>query len=76
MASAPRSAEVRDSNGSSMKNMTAAFGTLTKPFTDRPGKATTLSTPGSSRPIRDICLTTASVRSSDAPFGNWAMPTR
>ncbi|MNW01755.1 hypothetical protein D3C71_1974360 [compost metagenome] len=59
-----------------MANISAEFGTFTGPFTESPGKATTLSTPGSASAIRDISLTTASVRSSDAPLGNWAMPTR
>ena len=76
MATAAISGEVRSLNGSSMTNITAAFGTLTKPLTDSPGNATTLSTPGSSRAIFDICRTTASVRSNEAAFGSWAIPTR
>ncbi|MOA66131.1 hypothetical protein D3C78_1927800 [compost metagenome] len=59
-----------------MTNMTAALGTLTKPLMDSPGKATTLSTPGSASASFDICLTTSSVRSNEAELGNWAMPTR
>ncbi|MDT4884514.1 hypothetical protein FQZ97_1206640 [compost metagenome] len=56
--------------------MTAAFGTLTKPLIDSPGNATTLSTPGSASAIFDICLATASVRSSEAELGSWAIATR
>ncbi|MNU09337.1 hypothetical protein D3C72_2558450 [compost metagenome] len=67
---------MRALNGSSMTNITAAFGTLTKPLIDKPGKATTLSTPGSARAIFDISLATASVRSSDDELGSWAIATR
>ncbi len=66
----------RSSKGFSMANISAEFGTFTGPLTDRPGKTTTLSTPGSASAIADICFTTASVRSNDAPLGSWAMPTR
>src|SRR3546814_3674168 len=45
------SGEVRSEKGSSITNMTAALGTLTNPLIDRPGKATTLSTPGSASAI-------------------------
>lgn len=76
MALAESDGSWRSSNGLSMANIKAEFGTFTGPLTDRPGKATTLSTPGSASAISDICLTTASVRSSEAPLGNWAMPTR
>ena len=76
IAIALRSGVVRSLNGSSMMNMTAAFGTLTKPLIERPGNATTLSTPDSVSAIFDICLTTASVRSSDEAFGSWAIATR
>ncbi|MNS87060.1 hypothetical protein D3C72_1209890 [compost metagenome] len=76
IAVAVRSGVVRSLNGSSMTNMTAAFGTLTKPLIDSPGNATTLSTPGSASAIFDICLATASVRSSEAELGSWAIATR
>jgi hypothetical protein len=76
IAPALSSAEVRDSNGSSIANITAALGLATKPLIERPGNATTLSTPGWSSANCVILRTTASVRSSDAPFGSCAMPTR
>ena len=59
-----------------MANTTAALGLLTKPLIDKPGKATTLSTPGCSSVMRVISRVTASVRSSDAPGGSCTMPTR
>jgi hypothetical protein len=53
-----------------MMNISAEFGRFAAPFTESPGKATTLSTPGSANAIFDICFTTDSVRSSDAPVGS------
>ncbi|MNL57382.1 hypothetical protein D3C87_1809390 [compost metagenome] len=76
IANADKDGSLRSSKGFSIVKMTAALGILTMPLTESPGKATTLSTPGSARAISDIFLTTASVRSSEAPVGNWAMPTR
>ena len=61
---------MRSSKGLSMANMRAELGKLTGPFTERPGKATTFSTPGSINARRDISLTTASVLSRDEPDGN------
>ena len=49
---------------------------LVKPLMDRPGKATALSTPGCLRTMSLMRRITSSVRSSVAPSGSWAKPTR
>ncbi len=53
-----------------------AFELLVKPLTDRPGKATALSTPGCFSAIELIWRITSSVRSSEAPSGNCAKAIR
>ncbi|MNL17910.1 hypothetical protein D3C87_1390310 [compost metagenome] len=76
IALAESSDVVRSSKSSSMMNISAELGRLAPPLGESPGKATTLWTPGSAMAVSDIRLTTASVRSSDAPVGSWATPTR
>ena len=66
----------RSSNGFSVTNTMPAFELLVKPAIDRPGKATALSTPGCSRAMSLMRRITSSVRSSVAPSGSWAKPTR
>ena len=51
-------------------------GAAEKPAIDRPGKATESMMPGTLRAMSLICRMTASVRSSEAPAGSWAMPIR
>ena len=51
MAKADSDGSLRSSKGLSMANISAVFGWFTGPLTDRPRKATTLSTPGSASAI-------------------------
>ena len=53
-----------------------SLGAAENPAIDRPGNATESTIPGTCSAISLICRITASVRSSDAPAGNWAMPIR
>ena len=53
-----------------------ALDELLKPAIDSPGKATALSTPGSCIVISLMRRMTSSVRSSEAPSGSCAKPTR
>lgn len=62
----------RWSNGFSVTNTMPALELFVKPFTDSPGNATALSTPGCFSAIAPMSRITFSVRSSDAPFGNCA----
>ena len=68
--------DLRSSNGFRVKNTIPALGATVKPLMLRPGNATALSTPGVFKPMSDMRRITASVRSSDAPSGNWAKATR
>ncbi len=67
---------LRSSNGLSVANTMPALGLLVKPLIDRPGKATADSTPGCLSAISLILRITSSVRSSVAPSGSLAKPTR
>ena len=53
-----------------------SFGAAEKPAIDRPGKATESTMPGTFSAISLMRRITASVRSSEAPAGSWAMPIR
>ncbi|VWC36665.1 hypothetical protein BUB20358_06689 [Burkholderia ubonensis] len=66
----------RLSNGFSVMNTVPALDEFIRPFTDMPGNSRMLSTPGCFIAMSAIVLTTFSVRSSDAPFGSCAKPTR
>jgi hypothetical protein len=76
IASFDNSGVVRSSNDFRPKNTMPSFGAEENPAIDRPGNATESMTPGTFSAIALISRTTASVRSSDAPAGNCAMPTR
>ena len=76
IAKPDRSDDSRSLNGFSVTNTMPADGLLMKPLIDRPGNATALSTPGSFSAISDIWRITFSVRSSVAPSGSCAKPTR
>ncbi len=56
--------------------MMPSLGAAEKPAIDSPGKATESMMPGTVSAMRLISRMTASVRSSDAPAGNCAMPIR
>ena len=66
----------RSSKGFRPKKMMPSLGAAEKPAIDRPGKATESTMPGTSSAMRLISRITASVRSSEAPAGSWAMPIR
>ena len=70
------SGEVRSSNGFRPKKMIPSFGAAEKPAIDRPGKATESMMPGIFSAMSLMRRITASVRSSEAPAGSWAMPIR
>ena len=53
-----------------------SFGAAEKPAIDRPGNATASMIPGVCSAMSLMRRITASVRSSDAPAGSWAMPIR
>ena len=67
---------LRSSKGLSATNTMPAFELLVKPLIDRPGKPTAFSTPGCFSTISPMRRITSSVRSSVAPSGSWAKPTR
>ncbi len=70
------SGEVRFSNGARPKKMMPSFGAAENPAIDRPGNATASTMPGVFKAMSLMRRITASVRSSDAPAGSWAMPIR
>ncbi len=70
------SGERRFSNASRPKNTMPALGAFVKPAIDRPGNATASLTPGVFRAMSDMRRSTSSVRSSEAPSGSCANPTR
>ena len=53
-----------------------SLGAAEKPAIERPGNATESTMPGTFSAMSLICRMTASVRSSEAPAGSWAMPIR
>jgi hypothetical protein len=61
----------RCSNGFSDTKITPVFGAFVKVAPSNPVKATEFCTPGRARMIFDASRTTASVRPSEAPGGNW-----
>ena len=67
---------VRDAYGSRMTNMAPAFGALVKVAPEKPTMLTTLPTPGVLRTSSAARFIAVSVRSSDAPGGNWAATIR
>src|SRR6185437_2073861 len=75
MASPLWSLLLRSSNGLSPMNTVPAFGLLTKPLIESPGKATVDCTPGWLLAIAESRLITACVRSSDAASGSCAYAT-
>jgi len=70
------SRERRFSNSSSPKNTIPAFGALVKPAIESPGNATASLIPGVFIAMSDMRRSTSSVRSSEAPSGSCANPTR
>ena len=76
IAPALRLAALRSSKGFNVTNTIPEFELLVKPLIDRPGNATALSTPGSFKAISPMRRITSSVRSSVAPSGSCAKPTR
>ena len=69
-------ADLRSSNGLSVTNTMPAFALLVKPLIDRPGNATACSTPSVLSAMSLMRCITSSVRSSVAPSGSCAKPTR
>ncbi|KAF1030957.1 MAG: hypothetical protein GAK33_07761 [Burkholderia lata] len=72
MAPADNALPCRSENGFNVTNTMPALELFVKPFTDSPGNATALSTPGCFSAIEPMSRITFSVRSSDAPFGSCA----
>ncbi|MNT07523.1 hypothetical protein D3C72_1422320 [compost metagenome] len=70
------SARVRSAKGLSVTNTMPALELLVKPLIDRPGKAIASSTFGFFLTISPMRRITLSVRSSVAPSGSCAKPTR